>query len=259
MSTHEKPINQMPALSNTTALVDSQPSNPVKLEPRIMATFDDVRERLKLFQEYINEFMVPGVDYGIIKGYQKPSLFKSGAEKLCDIFGFSKHVEVTNRIEDWDKGVFSYEVKSTLINKSTGLIEAEGFGSCNSREKSYRNQDPFNIVNTILKMAKKTALVDAVLNATNSSGLFTQDIEDLAPSSQDLPFSSKEDRNVRAATSNQKRTIQSLAEQVGMPLETMLKMLQDRYRIKDINALSFDQADTFIKHLLAMKGIEVIV
>lgn len=42
------------------------------------------------------------------------------------------------------------------------------------------NEDPWGMWNTILKMAKKRALVDAALSATRSSGLFTQDVEDLA-------------------------------------------------------------------------------
>lgn len=124
--------------------------------------------------------MLEGVDYGLIPGCNKPSLYKSGAEKLCDIFGLSKLIEVINRTEDWSKGLFSYEIKATLINKKTGLVEAEGIGSCNSLEKKYKNQDGFTIANTILKIAKKRALVDAVLSSTRTSGLFTQDMEDIS-------------------------------------------------------------------------------
>ena len=40
------------------------------------------------------------------------------------------------------------------------------------------NPDLFDVVNTILKMAGKRSLVDAVLKATRASGLFTQDLED---------------------------------------------------------------------------------
>lgn len=41
------------------------------------------------------------------------------------------------------------------------------------------NDDPWTLWNTVLKMGKKRALVDAALSATRSSGLFTQDAEDL--------------------------------------------------------------------------------
>lgn len=40
------------------------------------------------------------------------------------------------------------------------------------------NPDPFELGNTLLKMAEKRAYVDAVLRATASSGLFSQDMED---------------------------------------------------------------------------------
>jgi hypothetical protein len=41
------------------------------------------------------------------------------------------------------------------------------------------NEDIADFKNTVIKMAKKRAKVDAVLSATRSSGIFTQDVEDL--------------------------------------------------------------------------------
>ena len=43
------------------------------------------------------------------------------------------------------------------------------------------NDDIFSQVNTILKMAKKRAMVDAALSVGRLSNIFTQDIEDMAP------------------------------------------------------------------------------
>jgi hypothetical protein len=43
------------------------------------------------------------------------------------------------------------------------------------------NPDILDTVNTVLKMAKKRAKIDAVIGVTRSSGLFTQDMEDLPP------------------------------------------------------------------------------
>jgi len=42
--------------------------------------------------------------------------------------------------------------------------------------------DFFTAINTVLKMAKKRAYVDAILTATHASGIFTQDMEDIAVS-----------------------------------------------------------------------------
>lgn len=49
------------------------------------------------------------------------------------------------------------------------------------------NEDIADLKNTILKMAKKRAKVDATLSATRSSGIFTQDIEDMPHFATEAP------------------------------------------------------------------------
>lgn len=145
--------------------------------PQMNVSLQQAKDRIKELQDFIRYMMVSGIDYGTIPGCEKPALFKAGAEKLCDIYGFSRTLEVTNRIEDWQNGFFHYEIKVIIWNKKTGIIEAEGVGSCNTKEKKYHTSDPFNIINTVLKMAKKRALIDAVLSATRTSGIFSQDLD----------------------------------------------------------------------------------
>jgi hypothetical protein len=152
--------------------------------PDFAALPEEMARRTAMLKDYVREHMNEGEDYGIIPGGNKPTLFKPGAEKLNAVFGLSPLVEINNRIEDWDASFVAYEVKVTLLNKRTQLIEAEGVGSCNSRERKYKNQDAANVANTILKMAKKRALIDATLSATRASGMFTQDLEDLDLSAQ---------------------------------------------------------------------------
>ena len=41
------------------------------------------------------------------------------------------------------------------------------------------NDDPYTLANTVLKMAKKRAQIDAVLTVASLSEIFTQDMEDL--------------------------------------------------------------------------------
>lgn len=147
--------------------------------PDFAASPDEVTRRTEMLRDYVKNHMTVGEDYGVIPGGNKPTLFKPGAEKLNAVFGLSPMVEVSNRVEDWENGFVAYEMKVTLLNKRTGGIEAEGIGSCNSRERRYKNQDAAGIANTVLKMAKKRALVDATLSATRASGMFTQDLEDI--------------------------------------------------------------------------------
>lgn len=180
----------------------------------MVVALPEVKRRIGELQAFVKEYMVQGEDYGTIPGTKKPSLYKPGAEKLCDVYGFTPEFTIAATIEDWDAGRFHYLIKCTLRSKRTGAVQAEGLGECNSMESKYRwnwlfpsqipegvdkgtlvkrplkngkgyqyrvpNDDPFSVVNTVLKMAKKRALVDTVLSATRSSGIFSQDLEDLA-------------------------------------------------------------------------------
>lgn len=155
--------------------------------PDFAVSLEEANRRVRMLQEFVRDHMVDGEDYGVIPGANggKPTLFKPGAEKLNAIFGLAPVVTITNRTEDWDHGFVAYEVKVTLLNKRTNHIEAEGIGQCNSRERRYRNQDAAGVANTILKMSKKRALVDATLSASRASGLFSQDLEDLDSAERD--------------------------------------------------------------------------
>lgn len=53
------------------------------------------------------------------------------------------------------------------------------------------NEDIFSQVNTILKMSKKRALVDAALSAGRLSDIFTQDMEDISGAEVDAPADSE--------------------------------------------------------------------
>lgn len=187
MSAAKKTQNEAaPAAVEAQEVPQEAVMNPTTAQPVSSDVFPDfavdpaeMTRRTAMLKEYVREHMTEGEDYGIIPGGNKPTLFKPGAEKLNAVFGLSPLVEINNRIEDWDSSFVAYEVKVTLLNKRTQVIEAEGVGSCNSRERKYKNQDAANVANTILKMAKKRALIDATLSATRASGMFTQDLEDL--------------------------------------------------------------------------------
>ncbi len=147
--------------------------------PFMAISIEESRQRIQELQRFVREQMIPDTDYGVIPGTKKPSLYKPGAEKLNAIFGLSPHVAILDKTVDVPGGYVAYEVKVTLVHKATGRIEAEGVGSCNSQERKYKNQAAADMANTVLKMAKKRALVDATLSATRCSGGFTQDVEDM--------------------------------------------------------------------------------
>lgn len=217
--------------------------------PNIVVSSDESQRRIDELKAFVDDVMVRGVDYGLIDGFSKPTLLKPGAEKLCDVFGFSKTAKVVNRIEHWETGIFAYEVKMTLTRKNNGVIEAEGLGSCNSKESSFRGQDPYTIVNTVLKMAKKRALIDAVLSATRSSGIFTQDIEDITPSK------SKTKGGEERVTKAQLQKIFSTVEEMNMPFDVAKEMMKLSFGVEHSTMMTKSQASQFIQDLLTLKEV----
>jgi hypothetical protein len=221
--------------------------------PNIVVSTTESKRRVEELQTFVEEVMVKGVDYGLVDGFSKPTLLKPGAEKLCDVFGFSKTADVVNRIEHWQSGIFAYEVKMTLIRKDNGLVEAEGLGSCNSKESSFKQQDPYTIVNTVLKMAKKRALIDAVLSATRSSGIFTQDIEDFPQAK------TKASKGVgEQATRAQLQKIFRIVKEMEMPTDVAKELMKMTFGVERSIQLTKKQASDFIQDLLVLKEVKTM-
>jgi len=248
-----------------TKLVPVEANSIERFVPEFAITLIEAKERTRMLQSFVKDMMIKNVDYGIIKGCSKPSLLKPGAEKLCEIFGFSKQIEVLNRIEDWDKGLFHYEIKVTLFSKRTGLVEAEGIGCCNTMERKFKTQDSFSIVNTIIKMAKKRALVDAVLSATRSSGIFTQDVEEM--DFETLPSSpTSVNRNTKNSVQNtdasykliskeQQMEIFSVIRQSNIPMSYAKELMFKKYNIHESSKLTTEQAEEFIDMLKCCQAV----
>lgn len=190
--------------------------------------------RLAQLQQAI---MVEGVDYGKIPGTPKPTLFKSGAEQLCEFYGLRAEIILHQAYGDGHLTPHIRIIAECKLHLGTteGPVVGIGFGSCSSFETKYRyrrgeracpscgtigsvnrskppregwycwdkkggcgaqfpkgdagieeqvvgnidNPDPYDLHNTILKMAIKRALVEVTLRVTGASGFFTQDAEDL--------------------------------------------------------------------------------
>lgn len=186
--------------ANSALLVDAIDIN------RIAETM----QKVNTFQAIIQKNLQENRDYGKIPGTDKPTLLKSGAEKVNMLFGLYPEYDFLRSTTDFDRGFFDYAIRCTLYRNSQPV--AQGVGCCNSHEKKYRyvtksarqleeaGIDPGDAVeftdryggtkyrvedpdiadkaNTILKMAKKRAYVDATLQVASLSDLFTQDLED---------------------------------------------------------------------------------
>lgn len=129
--------------------------------------------------EYVKNSLIEGQHYGKIPGTNKPCIFKGGAEMINKEAMLIPDFEILHEKIDFDTPFFAYMFKCTL--HKDGMKVSEGFGACSSKERKYLSDrtDKHFMFNTILKMAKKRAYVDATITAWGLSGIFTQDMEDL--------------------------------------------------------------------------------
>lgn len=168
--------NTVPAPVPATKKPAPKPTPKAEAVPVTVEAIPD--KPLDSIELVVAKLLKPNADYGMIPGCKKPSLLKSGAEKLAAFFGFSTSISIENRYEDYSKKLVAYEVKVT-VHDNNGRIIAEGIGAANSQERKFLRGDFFSQINTVLKMCKKRAYVDAVLTATGASSIFTQDMEDI--------------------------------------------------------------------------------
>ncbi len=228
-------------------------------EPRQASAIEQAKQRKEELDLFVQEVLVADIDYGNIPKTDKYCLFKSGAEKLCDLYGYGKRFELISRDVNSEEPYFAYEIKAVLFNSDTGQIVAEGVGCCNSKEKKYLKYAPFDTANIVLKMAKKRAFVDAVLTATRSSDVFSQDIVDDDRESESEQANGQKTANkqqqqqksgkVQLVSEKQLDYIYSLMSQHRLSVEQVRKELRKRYQVNDCKELSREQASDFIKIL----------
>ena len=226
------------------------------MQTNIIEQAKNMKQDVELF---IQQVLVPNVDYGSIPKTNKRCLYKSGAEKLCTLFGYGIRFEIISREVSAEKEYFAYEIKATLFDSQTGQIVAEGVGSCNSKEKKYLKMTAFDAANTVLKMAKKRSFVDAVLTATASSDMFTQDQKEEESESnpndnrmsgrKEEMKSASEAESVQMLSNKQSDFIYSLMSQRRLSMDWIRRDIEYRYKVKDIKNLSREQASEYIKIL----------
>lgn len=173
--------------------------------------------------ELMQKVMKKDIDYGIIPGTDKPTLYKPGSEKILSMFNLS----ATPTVEDiGTPDTFRYRVHVLIKHIPSGMELGTGIGEASSAESKYQwravvcneewdatpedrrrtkwkkgTQGPYSIrqvraeaedvANTILKMSKKRGQIDAVLTATAASEVFAQDLEDLVDAGLDPGESEK--------------------------------------------------------------------
>ena len=183
------------------------------------------RERVRAVMERMKE----GRDY--VRSGDRFTLLKGGAEMLLAEFGFSSQSFIC--AEKRYRGDVTYTMETRVF--SGGNMIANGFGTCSTSELPQENQDMSKRMNSAIKMAKKRSFVDAVLTATASSWLFTQDIGDM---------------NVeKPMTPNQERYIRSLMDQGGLDQDMIYEIMPD-LKGTILEEMSRSEASRLIEALL---------
>lgn len=156
------------------------------------------------------------------KAFEKPILYKSGAEKLAFGFGLCQLYEVESAIEQaGESPLFFYRVKCSLVRPGASgvppTVISNGYGSANTNESRNGFKGAYDSANSTLKMAKKRALVDAALCISGLSDLFSQDIEndDFMEQSGDILRETPESR----ITARQIQRIFAIAAGAGLNTE----------------------------------------
>ncbi|HHZ96155.1 MAG TPA: hypothetical protein EYN67_11515 [Flavobacteriales bacterium] len=176
-------------------------------------TVGDVKSHVNIIKQILEDVMISGTHYGKIPGCgEKPALLKPGAEKILSTFMLASEFIVTDLSTEDNK---FYRVEARLTHQKTKTFMGSGIGECASLESKYAwrvalcdeewqsfdenlrrvhfkkkyqskeidkilqvRQDMYSLSNTILKMAKKRALVDACMNVTACSDIFVQDLDE---------------------------------------------------------------------------------
>lgn len=148
------------------------------------AGLDRRKENRAALMLWVRAALVAGVDYGCIptrRGPSKPSLWKPGAEKICGMLGVTVHFPTLHDYEqaalhgvDWQHIILRCE-----LHDAAGRVVADGVGARSLQQDG-------GDINKALKMAEKSAHIDATLRMAGLSEVFTQDIEDMIPQGNDV-------------------------------------------------------------------------
>ena len=236
------------AIESTSAapvtLPPTRAANPLDLSPaEFRQALARRSENRKALIEWIRNSLVDGVDFGAVPlrrgGFSKPSLRKPGAEKICGMLGVTASFPT---LKDYEASALDgREVQQVILRchlvSPDGIVVADGVGA-RSLEQDYGD------INKSLKMAIKSAMIDATLRMAGLSEIFTQDLEDMPLQDGDMraPAASPTPAPVqteRLATDRQVKLLRVKLDQAGIAESDFL----ERFDIEDLAALPFSKVN----------------
>ena len=191
----ESRLKALPSVTIEAAYSPIAAASPFDLPIEVFAAgLERRRQNRHAIMNWLRGALVEGTDYGRIHmaGKDKcvyarsgqaelcqtpghwsgPSLFKTGAEKICGMLGITVHFP---KLDDYERAALDGLSLRQIILRcelrdGQGHTVAEGVGARNL-------QQDYGDLNKSLKMAEKSALIDATLRLAGLSEVFAQDLE----------------------------------------------------------------------------------
>jgi len=252
--------------------MDTEETAVVKQEQSL--TVSDVISRVNLVHQVLKEVMIKDTHFGTVPGCgSQMVLFKPGADVLAMTFKLVPQysIDITKEAD----GHREYDVTCTMYSAS-GAIMGQGVGCATTMEKKYRwrkdgngqqieNPDIADVYNTVKKMAKKRAHVDATLTVTGAADLFTQDLienEDEEKAPVGMPKEKKEKkapRKKKEPTTPENDQVQGILESVSEKAGTAKGKDYIRYGITIEGEIYGTFSDTLAETAKELQGEEVIL
>lgn len=192
------------------------------------------------------------IDFGVIPGTQRPSLYKSGAEAIAMGYGLLQHYELISKVEEWgDTPFFMYVVKCSLCKVVNGqeYVFSSAYGSANTREKRNGRNDAYNAANSTLKMAQKRALTSAAIAVSGLSSAFTMDVEDMSFNKAVDNFTPDATEPSSKITQAQRKRLFAIAKTFGKGNVELKAWLKDKFGLESTNDITNELYEKIVEEL----------
>lgn len=194
------------------------------------------------------------VDFGKFGRAARPSLLKSGAEKICMAYGVMPRHDLVQigEVLEGDDPYFSYTDKCELIKLGKDgkeYVFSSAYGAANTKEKRCGFSGAFDSQNSTIKMAQKRALVAAALAISGLSAMFTQDIEDdsVSKTYDEMVEAAQKDR----PTAKQVKRLYAIAASAGFSGDKTKKEILARFNVEKVTEMSqnlYEQVCDYFAH-----------
>lgn len=269
-------VETLPTVAETVAETptpEAHGASPLDLPADVFrAGLDRRKANRGALMEWIRLALVEGTDYGRIhtagrqkcplvaqgraaecrnpQHWSKPSLFKPGAEKICGMLGVTVHYP---NLAAYEEAALTGRSIGTIIlrcelHDGQGRVVAEGVGARNV-------QQDYGDLNKSLKMAGKSAHIDATLRMAGLSEVFTQDLEDMKAAEGQQPSDVAMGQDVQepeppaVVTEAEVRRLEAAIEDFGLDRERVRAWVQRACKVDQFAELSPVQMAKLMKKL----------